>query len=236
VQLSLSKIQKKRKGFLICFSGVDGSGKSRHAKSLFNYLSNQGYSCNYVWGGVKLLFCYFFYGLTWLLGYWNKLEIEEGRYSIDPLGLAPKKLRKRLLAVFRFFVFLDFQIRVLVKVRLPLAFDKVVICDRYVYDLTSSMNADLFTKSFSNILFQTIPTPQLLFLTDASTEFLSARRRISMNVLDKKRKSYLDLASSNDFCILDTSTDFERNQQKVRRLSLLRLKREQERCHEGKMR
>ncbi len=236
MQLSLSKIQKIRKRLLICFSGVDGSGKSRHAKSLLHYLSNQGYSCSYAWGGIKFLSSYFFYGLTWLLGYWTKLKIED-RYSIDPLGLAPKNLRKKFLVLFRFFIFLDIQINISVKVRMPLIFGKVVICDRYIYDvITSSMVADLFTKSFSNILFQTTPAPQLSFLTDTSTEVLYARRCIPMNILDKKRKAYLDLEYSNDFFILDTSTDFERNQQKVRRLSLLCLKREQELCHEGKMR
>jgi len=235
VRLALSKIWKKRKGFLICFSGVDGSGKSRHAKSLFNYLSNQGYSGSYVWGGTRFLFSYFFYGLTWLLGFWTKSELEEGRVGINPLGLAPKKLRRKLLVAYRFFIFLDFQIKLLVKVRLPLILDRVVICDRCIYDLiASSMIPDVFTKAFRNILFQTMPTPQLLFLMDTPTEVLCARRRIPINVLDKKRKAYLNLVHGNDFIILDTSNDFERNQQKVRQLSLLYLERKQGLYHEGK--
>ena len=235
MQLSLSKIWKKRKGFLVCFSGVDGSGKSRHARSLFNYLSNQAYSCSYVWGGIKLILSYFFYGSTWLLGFWRKSEVEEGRMGIDPLGVAPKKLRKKLLMAYRFFIFLDFQIKILVKVRLPLIFSRVVICDRCIYDLiASSTIPDVFTKAFRNILFQTMPTPQLLFLTDTPTEVLCARRRIPINVLDKKRKAYLNLVHGSDFIILDTSNDFEGNQQKVRQLSLLYLERKQGLCHEGK--
>jgi thymidylate kinase len=175
-------------------------------------------------GKTKLLLSCFFYGLTRLLGYWKKLETEDGIYSIYPLGLAAKNLREKLNSLLRVFFFIDFQIKILWEVRLPLIFGKVVICDRYVYDIIAGlMEDDLNTETFYKFVLQTTPIPQLVFLTDTSKEVLSTRRRISMNILDKKRKAYLILAYSNDFFVLDSSDDFEKNQHKVRQVSLSQL-------------
>jgi len=222
-QLS-SKPKRKTKGFLICFSGIDGSGKTSHARSLLNYLFNLGYSCTYVSGSFRLFLSSFFYGFTWFLGYWKRLQIDEDTFLIDPLGQATSNLRKKIDSVLRLLLFVDLQIGMTCKVRFPLLFRKVVVCDRYVYDIIAGLSSEnLNTESFCKLLLQTTPTPKLVFLTDAPKEVLKARRSISTDFLNKKKRAYQILARSNHFYILNSSDDFKKNEQKIRQILLSRL-------------
>jgi thymidylate kinase len=211
-----------QKGLLICFTGLDGSGKTSHAESLYHYLSDKGYACHYAWAGTKPFLSYFFFGFTWLLGYWERKE-SNNEYSIDPIGRAPKNICKKALnAVWRFFVFADFEIRTLISIRLPLIFGKTVISDRYVYDLIAGLMASsLSTRNFAKLLLQTMPHSDLTFFLDAPERLISVRRGIPIDVVRKRRAQYLLLAHSLNFFILNASKDFENNQQEIRkRLSL----------------
>jgi thymidylate kinase len=218
-QSPMSRGSFPRRGVLICFVGLDGSGKSSHAKSLLSYLSARGYSCSYSWGGIKPFLSYFFLALTWLLRYWKE-EQEGGEYSVNPIGKAPKRICERaLIPIFRFCIFTDYLIKALLKVRLPLILGKNVISDRYVYDLIVGLVAsDLSTEgTIVKLLLRTVPTNSLVFFLDAPENVISARRNIPTNDLRKRRREYLLLARSNGFYILDSSVDFWKNQLEIRK-------------------
>lgn len=207
---------KGRKGILICFTGVDGSGKTTHAKSLLHFLSEQGFSCSYVWGASVPFLSYLLYGFTRLLGYWKK--IKKGVPN-DPLELAPFYLRRKALGwTWRCLLFIDFHIKTLIKIRLPLIFGKVIICDRYVYDMIMElMNDNLYSESFGKIVLETIPTPKIVFLMDVPEGLAHIRRTsIDKKNLSKKRMIFLSLARSLNFFILNSSSDFVMNQRRIR--------------------
>ncbi len=218
IQTPMLRSPSSRRGVLICFTGIDGSGKSSHAKSLFRYLTARGYSCSYRWGGIKMFLSYFFFALTRLLGYWKEEQLN-GEYSVNPIGNAPKRIRERaLIPLFRFCIFADFQIKTLLKVRLPLLFGKTVILDRYVYDLvvglkTSGLSTDAKVKLF----LQTVPSSNLVFFLDAPVSVISARRSSPTADIQRSKRNYLLLARSSGFCILDSSNDFSKNQLEIRR-------------------
>ena len=216
---------RSRKGFLICFTGMDGSGKTSHAKSLYNYLSKQGYACYYARSGIRPILSYLFYGFTWLLGYWKR-TVSNGEYSIDPLGQAPKNIRKKALnSVWRVLIFVDFQIRNRFKIGFPLILGKTVISDRYVHDLIAGLSVSgLLTKKFVHLLLQSMPTPHLTFLLDAHEDVISARRGTPIAVLRRKRAKYLSLARALDLSLLNTSKDFAKNQQEIQRKTILLFK------------
>lgn len=218
----LLRCKHPRRRLLVCFTGLDGSGKTSHAKSLCNYLSDRGCACHYAWAGTTPILSYFFYGFTWLLGYWKR-KVSNGEYSIDPLGQAPENIREKALnSVWRFFLVVDFQIKCLMKIRLPLLLGKTVITDRYVYDLmVGLMTKGMLPLNFVKFLLQAVPTPHLTFFLDASEGVLSVRRGIPIDVAHKKRAEYLLLAAALDFSVLNTSNDFTRNQQEVRKSTLL---------------
>jgi dTMP kinase len=216
------QIHKKKKGFLICFTGVDGSGKTSHAKSLLAFLSEKGYGCVYVWAASILIFSYPFFGFCRLLGYWRK--IKEDLYT-DPLEFAPERLRKGILGfAWRFFLFLDFHVKTLVKIRIPLFFGKIVICDRYIYGiLLELVLSNLYSNTFGAFLVRTLPSPAVVFLTDVPENIAFRRRDISKNLLREKRKTYLKMTKTFNFIVINTQADFQTNQDQIRRETLSKL-------------
>lgn len=208
---------------LICFTGIDGSGKTTHAKSFVKYLKENGYSCTYVWAASKPFFSYILFGFTRLLKYWKTARDDA---FLDPLELAPQPIHDRFGPIVRLFFFMDFQIRTLFKVKIPLWLGRIVICDRYVYDLIMElMLHDLYSSRFGNLLLRTIPLPQLTIFTDVSENILVKRRStLPSKNLPEKKKIYLKLAKTFEFIILDTSVDFEENQRKIREKAMPVLK------------
>jgi thymidylate kinase len=208
---------------LICFTGVDGSGKTTHAKRLLDFLQEKGYSCCYTWAGSKPIFAYLFLGATRMLGYWK--TVKKGDW-MDPLEKAPRKIRERLGVLYRILLYIDFEITTSIKIRIPLSSGKIVICDRYVYDLMMElMLSNLYTSKYGKLLLRTTPCPKKVFFADAKLDLIIQRRPDSnrLRVL-AKRNVYRKLAQALGFRIIDTQTTFETNQEQIRRETDLLLK------------
>jgi dTMP kinase len=210
-----------RKGFLVCFAGVDGSGKTTHAKSLKKYLEKQDYSCIYVWGAFRPYFSYLFFIFTRSLGYWKYTKRDA--YT-DPLEYAPKHLLNKLGKIWRLFIFFDYQLKIFTRIRLPLIFGKVVICDRYFYDLLMELKlSNISSKNFDLLLPKTVPRALVTFLLDAPESLASRRRDFPEDFFFGRRRVLLEFATSFDFVIIDSRKDLSENQQEIREELLRRL-------------
>jgi len=200
-----------KKKVLICFTGVDGSGKTTHAKHLLRFLQEKGYSSKYVWAASRPIFIYPFLVITRVLGYW---KIIKKNAWMDPLEKAPPSIKKKFALLYRFLLFVDFEILALLKVLLPLLFVKVVICDRYVYDLIMELAlSNLHSPSFAKLMLHATPTPKRTFFTEAPIHVLVQRRPdfTKENML-AKQNIYRKLAKIFGFKIIDTSAQFKANQ------------------------
>lgn len=207
-----------RKSFLICFTGVDGSGKTSHAKSLVKYLNQRGYSSCYVWGAPRLIFSYIFFAFTRIMSYWK--ETKKNAYT-NPLEYASEKLAEKLGLLLRFFYFVDFHIKALFSIRLPLMLGKNVICDRYFYDLLMELErTDLSSKKFTYLLSRTLPHPAVTFLLDAPEVLISKRREFSYTEIRSKKEIFLKLNKAFNFIVIDSSKDFSDNQKRIRETAL----------------
>lgn len=197
----------------VCFTGIDGSGKTTMARLLVNLLSKRGYSCMYVRAAHRPVFSYVFYGVTRSLGFWK--DHEEGRFT-DPLELAPRNIRIAINTVWLFFLYLDFQMIALIKVRIPLIFGKVVVCDRYAYDMiTELLLLRQYSRTFGKLVLRTIPQPNITFLMDLPEETANARHGNPIDFLSARRKVYLKLAYSMKFFVLDTTSNPETTKEQV---------------------
>jgi len=217
---------------LICFTGVDGSGKTTHAKYLLRFLRKKGYSSRYVWAASRPVFLYPFLVVTRILGYWKTLKED---MWMDPLESAAPTIRRKFGALYRFLLFVDFELTTFLKVQLPLLFERVVICDRYVYDLIIDLAlTNLLSTRFAKLMLQVTPTPKRIFLTYAAPHIVVPRRS-SFNKRDVciKMDAYKKLARILDFDIVDTSTRFETNQNHIRREVLSLLEKEEETKRNG---
>jgi dTMP kinase len=209
----------KRGGFLVCFVGIDGSGKSTQAQKLVGNFQSQGIEIGYVRNRLdpwllapvlKLGRLLFFRG--------EKKSRDYGRYL---------NTRRKLLGIFgaaQFFEYValwEYLIQTIVKVRLPLAFKKDIVCDRYIYDLVVGLAADFDypperIKKVLRLCLRLLPKPNLVFLIDIPEEvafqrktdipspaFLTTRREIYRSLLEECGMVLLDgLGDANE---LETS-------------------------------
>lgn len=209
-------------GFLICLTGVDGSGKSTHAKSLAKFLANKGYPCKYVWGASRPVFSYFFFAFTRVFGFWKKTK--KDTYT-DPLEDADRRVVKILGAVWRQFLFIDFQIRTFFRIRYPLLLGKIVVCDRYFYDML--MDLSVTGKSsvrFVTVISHTLPVPVIGFLLDAPDSVINDRRAFLSEELPIKRRAFLTIAGLFNLITIESSQDFSINQERIRTLTLAKIR------------
>jgi thymidylate kinase len=184
-------------------------------------LSQSGYRCRLVWGGYRLIFSYAFFAFTRLLGYWK--EVKQDDYT-NPLEFAPERVTKKLGILLTWLIFVDFQIRTSLKIRLPLLRKKPVICDRYFYDVLMELKrSNMLSERFTQILSRTTPKPLIAFLIDAPENLTSKRRGFSTEELSSKRRIYLKIAKNFGLVVIDSSREFSENQSRIRTLTLARI-------------
>ena len=208
---------------LICFAGVDGSGKTTHARHLLRFLQEKGYSSKYVWAASRPIFLYPFLVITRILGYWKTIKKDA---CTDPLENAPPSIKKKIGPLYRFLLFIDFEIITLLKVRLPLLFVRIVICDRYVYGLIMELAlSNLHSPSFAKLMLHATPIPDRTFLTDAPVCVVVQRRPgFTEENIRAKQNIYRKFAEIFNFKVIETSTRFEANQEYIRKEVLFVLK------------
>lgn len=212
--MNFKGVQIMQKGHLICFIGVDGSGKTTNAKLLASYLRQKHGSCSYVWGAFRPFLSYVLFASTRVLGYWKSTK--ENAYT-DPLEFAPTRIRLGLGVLLRFLFFVDYQIKVTFKIRFPLYFGKIMVCDRYFYDVLmelelSSVNSTRFVSLLSNSL----PKPIVTFFMVVSDATAKDRRGFPSDFFSRRNKVLSDFSGTYGFVIVDSSMTVGENQEFVR--------------------
>ena len=190
------KINKKN--FFICFTGIDGSGKTTLSKMLVNEMNENGIITKYVWCG------------------WRRFEF----FLVRPLISIIKSVGRRFhqnrdsesntLArvdnpVYSYLVLIDYFFTCITKIGIPLLIGQNIICDRYVYDLIVDLwqNHTMTQKIVLNLL----PKPDLIFLVNLSEEIAYRRKDDipSLEFLKKRKNLYLEMAKKFDMTVLDGS-------------------------------
>ena len=142
----------------------------------------------------------------------------------DPLSNAHEEIKKKLSVILRLLIFLDFHIKVLWKIRIPLMIGKCIVCDRYFYDLIMELErSNILSKRFTNWLCKTMPRPLITFLIDAPGKIISSRRDFSIEEIQAKRKIFRHIARNFSFIIIDSSNDYADNQSLIRHLTVQRI-------------
>ncbi len=194
-----------RTRFLVCFTGIDGGGKTTQAKALYHELRARGVPCQYVWNRFEP----WLVALPWKVIRGVFLPRHEG--YVRYLQAKRRLLRNRLLPrLFLYSLLLDCWIQTQLKVRLPLVAGKTVICDRYFYDTLVDISVDLGSSwSHSRALlynFQRfIPQPNVTFLLDLpAAEALSRKADTpSLEYLMERRRLFLKLAGEIDATVVN---------------------------------
>jgi dTMP kinase len=206
----------KTKGFLICFTGIDGSGKTTLSKELVDLLNKKGVKCKYVHARLNPVILKPFI----LIGDWLFLRGSDISRDYSDYSKTKRKAIEKysfLSSVYQKILLFDYIIQIFFKVKLPLIFGKNVICDRYVYDtvvtdLAVDMNypRDRAMNMLNNLL-RFFPEPDITFLVDVSEEIAYQRKddTPALEYLKERRKVYSDIGKVYEMVILDGSKSLD---------------------------
>ena len=206
----------KTKGFLICFTGMDGTGKTTFSKQLVEILNEKGVKCKYVYGKLKPFILIPFIALgDWIFLHGRAASENYLEYS-NTKRTAIKK-HSVLSRIYQRILLLDYVIQIFFKVKCPLVFRKNIICDRYIYDtVITDLSVDMnYSKdrilSVLSKLLRLFPEPDMTFLIDVSEEIAYDRKNDtpSIKYLRERRDTYLNIGKEYGMVILDGTKKLE---------------------------
>lgn len=160
-----------KKATLICFNGIDGSGKTTISKSFKTALENLNISCKYYWCGWRGFESWAFKPMISLI----KKISKKGNSSFESNKISTLN---RKIPAFSYFAILDYILRVLPNILLSLYRYEIVIADRYIYDVIVGFS--VFNKQNEKFVFKTLtflfPKPDISFLIEVPDDIAFSRK------------------------------------------------------------
>ena len=197
---------------LICFTGIDGSGKTTLAKGLVETMEKKGIRYKYVYGRLEPFILRPFIAIgrkIFLRG--KDMFRDYTEYSSTKNGAIEH--HSFLFTFYRYILLFDYFLQLLFKIRIPLMLGRNIVCDRYVYDtvitdLSVDMNySNHEIRDLIKRFFYIAPKPDLAFLIDLPEKIAFQRKNDtpSIEYLKERRKMYLDVGKEEGMLVLDGS-------------------------------
>jgi dTMP kinase len=197
--------------FLVSFSGPDGSGKTEHAQALIRALCISELRIKYYWNRCAT------FGLTRFFSHWGKVLLGNGIPGTKP-GASGRRERLQnplLRFLWSYLVAADMVLAYFFKVKLPLLYGKIVVCDRYVFDAAAEMESSLTAKDRLSqlaikLMLALVPKPDVAYLLDLPEDVCAQRKDEDTNpdYLRQQRRVYMALADRYDLRLKRTDREF----------------------------
>ena len=175
---------------VVCFTGMDGSGKTSHILKLMAELRKRSFLSKYVW-------CRWFPGLA------------------DPFHFVVKKTLKYdmreynsckpLRIIYQCLILLDCSISIIFKIRISAMTNYVLLVDRYIYDILADLDFKRLNVSrfFKRLLIMMNPRPNITFLMDVPPQVASSRKNdLRLLEAERYRRIYRNFAKIYDWCTI----------------------------------
>ncbi len=200
--------QHGRKGFIVVFTGIDGSGKTTAAKLTQSRLNKGGVECSYVWGRFGSI-------LIDSLVRVSKKTIFSQTFDNKPANDFQRAksyvFRNRFTGLlYTSFMLVDYIWQLLYKFWLPHIRRINLVCDRYSYDTIIDLTVDLAysidtCQRLLKIFHLLAPRPDVTFLIDLPVEVAFGRKEDipSLEYLRRRRELYNHVSGKYGFITLD---------------------------------
>ena len=201
------------RGYLIVFTGIDGSGKTTQAKLLVKNLKNEGLNVSYVYSRWKQL------SLRHLIRIWKSnitKSLSESGAKKDNNIIKRKKQKLLNNPIFRWLwlisFFIDYGLQIFIKIRIKLFRNRLIVSDRIFYDSIIDQAVNLGERK--NLLLDCLdsfwmkvffPKPDIVIYIDCPEDIAFSRKNDTPDIeyLTERRRLYIKLADKYGWIKID---------------------------------
>ncbi len=205
----------KKRGYFICFSGIDGSGKTTLAKRLENTMQNVCIDFKYKYSNYEP----FIIKLFKIIGKLLFLKERDSAKNYQQYCNGKRKSFKKhsfLTWLYRSIHFIDYFLQILFKISIPLTIGRNIISDRYFYDVIINYSFN-YNYTFEKIdetiksYLRFFPKPDLLFFIEVPEDVAFKRKddTPTLEYLKDRKAIYRELSKKYSIPMLDGTTNLD---------------------------
>jgi len=201
-------VRKRSSKAFVCFIGIDGAGKTTHARELRKQLLTKGVKSRYMTSRYALVEHVPLSLRKWITHCTSLSSITLPSKTSNTIK---SNAGSSVLRFILFFLFLAYALATYLLVIKPLLNDFVVICDRYFFEWFYNS----FKKS-SVILIRLLPKPDLVFFLDIPEVLAFSRirhfedKKVPLGYYRALREWYRFVAKQQGFITVNSSLDFDK--------------------------
>jgi len=179
-------------GFLVCFIGVDGSGKTLYSKMLSDIFSEYPRFYRYH------------------LNKKDSIDLPSPSHGSMDKFKAIRSFFKKSRLVLKVYMFLDQYIKFIKKGMYGYLRGDVIVFDRYIYDSVVLDIRNYKLSSFDKFLLWLIPKPNVVFLLYANNDNIIKRKKDNTNdEVNRQQELFAQIATQMNFVKIDTDNGIE---------------------------
>lgn len=217
------------KSYFICFTGIDGSGKTTVARKCVENLYLIGYNAKYVYCRYVPILTRPVLIVSKSLFYHKENFFQDYSHYSNRKKETAKKYPYLAILYQKLLIF-DYKIQIFFKVIVPLTYGKIIICDRYYYDTIVTDLAIDFGYTQNEIIkafgsFAKCPEPDLKIFIDVPEIIAYSRKNDipSIQYLIDRRESYVMIANLKNMITIDGTQSIDKIHNIATELVLARL-------------